>query len=282
MNRIINNITLLLLTSLLLSTFIIACDSGSGNSTGSGNNGINGFMERWESSSINTYVPSDFSFINADEGYWFLGDTVSEFQECGDTPQRAEIITSNGSKTLRLTSSESLTGGCADNIWVSLFDTSTVGSLDYNKGFSIPLTNATYISFEEEGDLINPQEHGWGFNCIFPPCFDNVSLHLEDNNGNILAYVLQRYSNAVPDENNSIYREIFLNPDAKRYSRNLFSDFSTIPAFKPAGAEIKSIEFRVDEHGWAIIDNISINKNLPIMAILTDLRRVPIYNPTSQ
>ena len=51
-----------------------------------------------------------------------------------------------------------------------------------------------------------------------PPCFDNVSLLLTDNGGNILAYVLQRYPAAVENTPNvnygDTYREIFLDPDA--------------------------------------------------------------------
>jgi len=233
----------------LFSVFMTACAyDGSG-----------GFIESWESSSIKTYVPADLSIVQADAGYWFLGDTVSSFPECGPTPQRAEIFMHNGSKALRLTSNETKTGGCADNVWVAFFDASTVGPLNYNKGFFIPITNTTHISFEEEGELLNPQQHGAGRNCILPPCFDNISLLLEDNHGNVLAYVLQRYPDATPNEDYSFYREIFLDPDEGLYDRNLFDDFSSIPTFNPNGAQVTSIQFKVYEHGWGIIDDINIS-----------------------
>lgn len=221
------------------------------------------FHEGWESTQIKNYLPD--GFITADEGVWILGDTVSEFPECGPTPQRADILTIDGSKALRLTSNDS-NSGCADNVWVTLFDTNTVGPINLNKGFSIPVNKDTFISFEETGSLIDPQIHGWGRNCINPPCFDNISLVLADNRGNILAYVLQRAPIAEENVNNvfykDIYREIFLDPDLGLYTRNLFDDLSTIPMFSPNSAQITSIEFKVDDHGWAIIDNIAIDSNI--------------------
>jgi len=227
------------------------------------------FTEGWESAPIRVYTPSESSFILADEGYWYLGDTVSEFSdECGPTPQRGEILTCNGSRALRLTSNESdPEGGCSDNVWVALADYEA-----YNRGFGIPLAANTVISFEEVGELVAPELHGWGRNCLGPPCFDNVSLLLVDNRDNILAYVLQRYPGAtanVPNSNyGDTYREIFLDPAAVRYSRNLFADFQTIPAFNSSNAQIRSIEFRVDEHGWAILDKLTIDEvDLPSVSV---------------
>ena len=273
MKRLIAVINVLLIVALSLS--MPACDSGGG---GVGSE----FTESWENAVVKTYRPSSVgvTMIRADEGYWHLGDTVSNFPDCGPTPHTAEIIKHNGSNALKLTSNDS-DSSCADNVWVALFDTSKVGPLRYNLGFSVPLTSSTRISFSEEGAffetpqdsygskmhtaqsyfsdnavLIQPQ--GRGDKCITPPCFDNISLVLEDNHGNILVYVLQRPDNAEPNENYAVYKEIFLDPDVGKYERNLFDDFSSIPAFNSSNASIVSIQFKIHDHGWAIIDDIAI------------------------
>ena len=215
---------------------------------------VNAFQEGWESSPVGTYVPDSLPLpiIPADEGDWILGDTVSEFPECGSTPHIAEILLSDGNRSLRLTSNNS-TSSCADNVWVNLFE---VTQLNLNPGFSVPLTSGTIISFEETGNLINP-ETGSPY-CVHPPCGDTVSLTLEDTRGNMLAYVLQRAPGAVPNTVRSFYREVFLDPSAGVHSRNLFADFNTIPDFNPSGATIRTVAFEVNEHGTATIDNICI------------------------
>ena len=211
------------------------------------------FHEGWESSPTGTYSPDmPLPLISADEGDWLLGDTVSEFPECGATPHTAEILSSGGNRSLRLTSSDS-SSSCADNIWVNLFE---VPTLELNLGFSVPLTSGTIISFEETGNLINPETGSP--NCVFPPCGDTISVTLEDNRGNMLAYVLQRAPGAVPNEVHSYYREVFLDPNADVYSQNLFTDFNTIPDFNPSGATIRTVAFEVSDHGIATIDNICI------------------------
>ena len=219
---------------------------------------VNAFQEGWESSPIGTYKPDSLPLplIPADEGDWILGDTVSEFPECGSTPHTAEILLSGGSRSLRLTSNDSRSS-CADNVWVNLFE---IPPLNLNLGFSVPLTSGTIISFEETGNLISP-ETGSPY-CVLPPCGDTVSLTLEDTRGNMLAYVLQRALGAVPNEVRSYYREVFIDPNAGAYSRNLFADFNTIPDFNPNGATIRNVAFQVKEHGTATIDNICIGTSV--------------------
>ncbi len=207
------------------------------------------FNERWETAALGVRVPPDL--IDADEGVWFLGDTVSEFPECGPTPQIGEILSLDGSRALFLESNESFSD-CADDVWVALAEFDS-----FNTGFGIPINTDTIVSFEEVGELIDPQLRAIGLECPFPPCYDNVSLLLTDNNNNILAYVLQRFPDAV--ENAAAdYREIFLDPNAVTYRRNLLQDFQTIAGFEPQGARIEFIEFRVDELGSAILDNLFI------------------------
>ena len=208
------------------------------------------FLENWESSSVGSYTPS--ASIGGTMGTWYLEDTCSEFPECSPTPHRGEIIPG---KMLKLTSAESDTD-CADNIYAYIYS------------LSVPITANTVISFDEIGELINPQK-GWS-SCNTPPCGDAVYLWLEDNNGNALAYVFQRASNLSPNTNFPTYRDVFLDPDAGVYQRNLFDDFSAIPAFNPQGATVSFILFEISEHGWAAIDNIHIRQlNLPSKAIVT-------------
>jgi hypothetical protein len=68
----------------------------------------------------------------------------------------------------------------------------------------------------------------------------------------------------LPNENfGDTYREIFLNPDAGSYKRNVFADFLIVPAFIPTGAQITYIEFRVDQHGSALLDDLAIGSRAP-------------------
>jgi len=214
------------------------------------------FHEGWESAQRGDYTPSPDTFISGDEGFWAVNDSVSQFN-CGRTRNQAQILVENGSRVLRLLSNRSFTN-CSDDIWVLLGESDT-----FNRGFGVALTEGTTISFTERGELESPQVHEGGANCLIPPCFDNVSLVLTDNNNNVLAYVMQRYPAAVENQPNShygdTYREIFLNPAGGNYQRNLFDDFSRIRTFDPNGARVKTIEFRVDQHGWGIIDDITIH-----------------------
>lgn len=219
------------------------------------------FFEGWESTRAGDYSPATTTYLSGDAGSWFLADSISQSTDCGPTRNQAQILNDDGNHSLRLLSNRSFTE-CADDIWVILAEFDSI-----NQGFRIPLDPNTILSFDERGELEDPQLHNDGVDCLLPPCFDNVSLVLTDNNGNILAYVLQRYPAAVENVPNvnygDAYREIFLDPDAGSYRRDLYEDFQRFPTFDPNGASIESIEFRVDEHGWAILDNVAITTTGP-------------------
>ncbi|MGE5296276.1 MAG: hypothetical protein ACM3VT_15750 [Solirubrobacterales bacterium] len=220
------------------------------------------FFEGWESTQTGDYSPATTPYLSGDAGSWFLADTITQSTDCdGTSRNQAQILVQGGSRVLRLLSNRSFTK-CEDDIWVLLSEFDT-----FNQEFGIPLNANTILSFDERGELEDPQLHNGGVDCLLPPCFDNVSLVLTDNNGNILAYVLQRYPAAVENTPNThygdTYREIFLDPDAGTYRRNVYNDFQRIRTFEPKGAKIVSIEFRVDQHGWAIIDNIAITMSGP-------------------
>jgi hypothetical protein len=220
---------------------------------------VNVFVEGWESAAAGVYAPG--STISSDAGSWLVMDASSRMAGCEGSPQRAEVLADNGHHALQLRSIESLSG-CDDDVYVALRENDGT-----NAEFDIPLTPDTVISFKEVGELIDPQWHRSGEDRLVRPGFDNVSLLLSDNNGNALAYVLQRFPEAVADvsrpDRASTYREIFLDPAAGSYRRNLFADFQTIPSFYPPKAKITLILFRVDQHGWAILDDLVIGPQGP-------------------
>jgi hypothetical protein len=214
------------------------------------------FHESWEAATTRIYVPSKAQCITGDEGVWFPEDAVSLSTMCGPTPQRAEIVKFDSGQALLLTSNDSRSV-CSDILSASLTEAALV-----NPGFAIPVDANTTISFYEVGLLDHPGLHASGNDCRIAPCFDNISLLLSDNQGNVLAYVLQRAPDAIADVPNAkfgkTYREIFLDPTGVYYQRDLFRDLQTIPTFDPLGAQVRSIEFRVDEHGSAVIDDLII------------------------
>ncbi len=181
---------------------------------------------------------------------------ISHVSSCGVSPQRAEVLADNGHHALQLRSVESLSG-CEDNVVVRLQEVNGT-----NIELNIPLAPDTTISFNEMGELIDPQMYNPSEDDLPRPNFDNISLFLKDSNGNYLLYVLQRFPGAVPSVPKpklaNRYREIFLDPAAGSYRRNLFADFQTIPAFYPLKAKITLIEFRVDQHGSALLDDLVI------------------------
>lgn len=245
----------IILSSMLI---FIACGGGGGGGGGPSAKSAAGFDEGWESAAIGSYSPAAaIPVIDADEGRWIIGDTVSEFPDCGPTPQAAEVISSGGGKALHLVSKDS-GSSCSDNVWVGLMEVPAAG---FNAGFSIPLGVNTEISFDESGSLTSPQTGS--SRCLVKPCGDTVSLLLTDNNGNTLAYLLQRAAAATPNTSVSQYREILLDPAAGSYSRNLYADFQTIPAFVASGVSIVSVEFLVQEHGDATLDNLVIKDTTP-------------------
>lgn len=212
--------------------------------------------ERWDSTEIKVYSPMSDMLIEGDIGRWTIDDTVSNFPECGDSENKAELI---DDKSLRLTANNS-NSDCADNIWVTLFTkAASVLDIQINPTLSIPLVPGTSFSFKSSGVLVNPQSASP--RCIGPPCGDTISVSVEESGGTRLAYVLQRAPDAKQNTTHDIYREVFLDPDAGEYSRDLYADFETIPAFTGGGVEheIVSVTFEVSNHGSGTIDNIMIS-----------------------
>jgi hypothetical protein len=221
-------------------------------------------MERWDNAAAGSYAPdnSEKSLIKGDMGTWVLGATIdgSDELDCGPIPHTVEIQSAGGDKVLYLRSGTS-TEGCSDNIWAVLY---TNFGFPINNHIAIPISPNITISFEESGSLENPGQHGWGYNCILPPCYDNISVKIEDTNGNVLAYVLQRYPQAQPLQTRDYYYEIHLDPEVGIYSRNLYEDFLLMPTFRP-GSNIFSIGISVDEHGWSLFDNLHITDTLSVV-----------------
>ncbi len=222
--------------------------------------------ERWQVTPTGVFTPSTSTFIGGDEGFWGLRDGFSGSSACGATPQRATILTLENDHALMLTS---VNGGktCSDRISVLLG-----GSDSPAPWAGVSIDPGTVISFDEVGKLCSAALHAAGKNALLPS-YDNISLVLTDNNGNTLVYVLQRYAGATPNLGNTLgdtYREIFLSATAIKYQRNLYYDFLSLPAFRPTGARVQSIEFRVDAHGSAIIDNVVVGPG-------TVIDKIPVY-----
>ena len=144
------------------------------------------FDEGWESATAGVYVPG--SPISGDAGSWLVVDASPRMGGCEGLPQRAEVLVDNGHHVLQLRSVESLSG-CDDDVLVVLQETNGT-----NIELNIPLAPDTVISFNEVGELIDPQTHTPREEGLVRPSYDNISLLLADNNGNILVYILQRLS----------------------------------------------------------------------------------------
>lgn len=225
--------------------------------------------ERWSTASPQEFIPTeDDSLIAGDAGQWIVGDTVSSFPaECGPPPSRAQIVAYGTRQALRLTSLGSPradAGGCSANVWAAIYDPRDLPPGAGIRGIHVPLAGSLYLSFVEAGSLSNPRRDGRFTGCVDPPCFDSVTLTIDDNRGNRLAYVLQRHPDARPNTSRPNYREIFLDPAQGTYARDLVADFRTIPAFALDSARISSIAFEVDERGWATIADLVIGSAAPL------------------
>jgi hypothetical protein len=117
---------------------------------------------------------------------------------------------------------------------------------------AIPIENPTYISFRETGSLDSWQSN----NCISPPC--GISIAVEDQRNNVVAYILQREPTASPQEIGGVYKEFFLDSPDGFYERNLFEDFSQIPGFVADGATVSVISLEIDELGTAVFDDLVV------------------------
>jgi hypothetical protein len=232
--------------------------------------------ETWQTAPTGVFTPSKSTFISGDEGFWAVRDGFLSSSGCGPTPQRATVLTLDDDHALMLTSVNS-GSTCSDRVSVLLGASNSPVPWP-----GVSITTNTVISFDEVGKLCDAALHAADTDSLVLPCYDNISLILTDNNRNTLVYVLQRYTGAVPNLGNAssddTYREIFVSTTAIKYQRSLFYDFLSIPAFKPSDAKLTSVEFRVDAHGSAIIDNIIIGPG-------TVIPKIPVYrfwSPSSQ
>jgi hypothetical protein len=208
------------------------------------------FFEGWERAPLGDVVPSTespASIIRGDAGHWFFDDTVGTVS--GSTANRGRIIHHNGSKALRLEAHDSQSGA-ADNLWAWCQEI-----LRWNRGFGIPITPGTNISFDAESHLDDPDDYGYSFNVVD----DSVFIALEDNRGNQVFYALSRPDDAEPGFHGD-YNEIFLDTAQTSFSRDLYADFAAIPEFEPQGAKIVSIVIEVPDSGWVMVDNLWVGQ----------------------
>jgi hypothetical protein len=215
------------------------------------------WVEDWESATFGMYVPTSNNppCITAKRGgCWRPGDTVSNFQDCGPTQNRAEILVEGGRKLLKLSSGTN-TGDCADNIWIAIYP-GTSSSLP------VALLPNTQISFFERGTMVDPQWNG-AFPTVSPPAGDCVFLKVTDNRTNVVVYLFQRATNYVEHFlTNGLspfgYREIFLDSDGGSFTNNLYDDIVPISGAAGPGTSIHSVEFSIKATGWATLDDLWI------------------------
>ncbi len=230
---------------------------------------LSGTMETWDSAKAGKYVPNDDdpTFISGDMGKWVVDDTVSSFPECGPTKNYAQI--SGG--VLKLHADESDPDeGCADNIWAALFK--GFDGIPINGSKAIPFDSQTVISFDVAGELEHP-DRGW----VSALSYDSICLSLETKSGIVLDYVFDRHEdrreNSAADYHDlDFWREVFLDMEGGSYTRNLYNDFATIPAFSDGYLTandllIHSIGFEVGDTGWGTLDNLRIGETLPGISI---------------
>ena len=248
-------------TAIVLSLTLL---SGCGGSGGDGENHnsdlVGAFTESWNGTADRTYAPETGdlpTFIQGEMGRWVLGDTVSEFPDCGPIENSAIIVEG----ALELTSDDSFSG-CSDNVWVTMF-TEAATNLDVtiNPGLSIPLAFGTTLSFDYRGSLVNPKRGS--SRCGSPPCGDTISFSLSESGGSQITYILHAAADAVSNTRHPSYGEIFLDPEAESYSRDLYADFLEFTNFSGDDSELLAINFEVNEHGVGSIDNIVISDTAP-------------------
>jgi hypothetical protein len=273
-----------LIVMLILSLQGCGDGLGGGPAAPTGNQGAlktGTFRETWESSDLKTYKPgTDLTLIGGDEGEWLLDATVNGDSDCGETPHRAEVIDEGGSKKIKLVANNSRSG-CADNIWLA-WDPRVNGNPK-----QIKMTPNTHISFKMSAKLFGqPSTTGWfNDNCgLGLPC--GVSLAVVDNHGNAVFYRFEWPLDAEEDTDITYTKILMADEFRGVFARNLYDDFSQIPNFNPSDSYVTAINFEImpwddseSELGWAMIDDLVIDDHAVVLAALTDIDRVPIYNP---
>ena len=239
------------------------------------------WSEAWSRAQRRTYTPQgQLTFIQADEGRWFVGDTVSTECPRDSVSTSAEIVTSALGSALRLVSSNS-DSDCTDNIWV-----------DFMSSMRVPVDTNTYLCFEESGFLEpvdgkrktrrsaverRAEAHtGWAdqegalgarMPNVTSPCVEcAISLALWDNRGNMVYYALQEDPGFEPIEDDPLfgdlvrdsYRTIRLGEEGGLFARNLYDDFSALANFEPEGAQIAHIAFTLPGPGEATLHYVTI------------------------
>jgi hypothetical protein len=199
------------------------------------------FQEHWERAALRRQAPD--TWFSADSGDWVVGDTVSNFPECGPSPQFAEIVNWDGSRALLLHSEP--TGSCADNIFVYPIVRNPPGLKDLN----IAVTNDLFISFRETGVLDG-----------LDPC-DAVFVDADFDLATRVTYVLQR---GPYWKNNSSHcssllstsHPLLISPEGGAYVRNVVADAAALGLNTPL--RLRQVSFSVDANGEATFDDLVI------------------------
>ena len=199
------------------------------------------FREGWERAAIRRYAPD--SQISGDSGTWLVGDTVSNFPECGPSPHFAEVVLDQGSRRLRLVSNFS-NSDCADNIAAA------------RPNLDIPVTDDLYLMFSETGQLSGSRS------C------DAVFVHIEFDNSQRLSYVLQQGGGWGSAQRGWGCGSLLLTPhpfvldaSTRTQVRNVVADAQAAGLLRPSRVTFVNLE--INEHGQATFDDIVLFRGAP-------------------
>lgn len=207
------------------------------------------FLEGWGRARLGTYrpradLPIGGDVIAGDTGDWLVIDTVTNFEDCGESPHSAEIVNEDGSRRLRVNSGNSHSE-CADNIDVGAITRNPPA----NRGVAVDLAEDIFLSFRETGALTA------GKDC------DAVYLVVEFDQVDRLSYVLQRgpaWEGSVDNCTSLLIHPnaLLLDPNRVEHTRNLLADAEEAGFQRPS--RITFIGFSVDSEGSATFDDIRV------------------------
>jgi hypothetical protein len=198
-----------------------------------------GLLETWSKGKPGVYPAKAGKGrkLKGDAGAWFVNDTFTEFNDCGQGPSLAKLVFSEGSTKLRLESSLS-NGPCADNIWV------------FKKLGGVPVTPFTRLEFDETGFI--PEGTPGSF-------LKRVFIELTTRDGYVARLTLQ-IDGDLDDYNDGIASVALepAEPSGSHYDVALGSVFAMNPGFPVFGDELKEMHIEVNNGGWVEFDNIRI------------------------
>jgi hypothetical protein len=205
------------------------------------------FVERWSTALAGSYPAEGQGLggpLHADAGTWWVNDTFSNFPDCGQPPQVAQVVGTGPDRRVRLESALS-TGSCADNMWV----------IRYAKNLSVGPGDT--LSFRAWGEVpAGDPADAW------PNYVDKrARVALLASDGRELWYTL--WHGEIDEPPVSFVKEVLLQPvdeGSEWYEATPWSDFAAMEGGAGAKVSIDAIVIDVDEGGWIEVDDLELCK----------------------